>query len=146
MSLRTIIILENLSRTHICKINCNDGGHGTGFFCNIPIGWNNYLRVLITNNHVLNKNDIKPGRIINFSLDNDYKEFNILIDNSRKTYTNELYDVSIIEIKKDDKIDADSFFDLDRQIFQKNVREIFEIQKFICYIIQRGKKWRYHLE
>ena len=140
MSLRTIIILENLSRTHICKIYCNDGSHGTGFFCNIPFGWNNYLRVLMTNNHVLNKNDIQPGRVINFSLDNDYKEFNILIDNTRKTYTNELYDVSIIEIKKDDKIDVDSFFDLDRQIFQKNIREIFRNSEIYLLHYPKWKK------
>ena len=37
------------AETSICKIECNDGGHGTGFFCNIPNGWN-ILRVLITNN------------------------------------------------------------------------------------------------
>ena len=36
----------------VCKIQCNEGGCGTGFFCNIQDNWN-ILRVLITNNHVL---------------------------------------------------------------------------------------------
>ena len=40
----------------ICKIKCNDGSHGTGFFCNIPDDWNT-LKVLMTNNHVLKKED-----------------------------------------------------------------------------------------
>ena len=27
-------VLLNLIETHICKIECKDGTHGTGFFCN----------------------------------------------------------------------------------------------------------------
>ena len=50
--LKVIKILENISRTHICKIYCKDGKHGTGFFCNIPIGWEN-IAALLTNYHVL---------------------------------------------------------------------------------------------
>ena len=47
--------LIELIKTHVCKIKCNDGSHGTGFFCYIPIGWSNFLTVLMTNNHVLKK-------------------------------------------------------------------------------------------
>ena len=110
MSLKELEILNRLSKTHVCKINCNDGTTGTGFFCNIPIGWGNYLAVLMTNNHVLDLNSIQPGQTINFSLDNDNKNYKILVDESRKTYTNESYDVTIIEIKFDDNIDEKSFF------------------------------------
>ena len=120
-----MIILLDLIKTHICKIYCKDGSHGTGFFCNIPIGWNKYIKVLMTNNHVLNINDIQIGQIINFTIDNDLNEYNIFIDNTRKAFTNESYDVTIIEIKEDDKIDENSFFDLDQQIFQKNSNKIF---------------------
>ena len=52
ISLKVIRILENISRTHICKIYCKDGKRGTGFFCNIPIGWEN-IAALLTNYHVL---------------------------------------------------------------------------------------------
>ena len=62
-----MIILLDLIKTHICKIYCKDGSHGTGFFCNIPISWNKYLKALLTNNHVLNLNDIKPFQTIKFS-------------------------------------------------------------------------------
>ena len=106
-----MITLVDLIKTHVCKITCNDGTHGTGFFCKIPIGWGNYLTTLMTNNHVLNESDIQPGKTIKFSINNDYKDYNILIDNTRKTYTNDNYDVKIIEIKEDDKIDEKSFFD-----------------------------------
>jgi hypothetical protein len=56
-----IMLLGNLIKTNICKIKCSDGSNGTGFFCNISNDWNNTLKVLVTNNHVLPKNDIKPG-------------------------------------------------------------------------------------
>ena len=120
-----MITLLDLIRTHICKIYCKDESHGTGFFCNIPIGWNNYLKVLMTNYHVLNKDDIQPGQIIKFSINNDAKYYNILIDNFRKTYSNESYDVSIIEIIEDDNIDEYSFFHLDKQILKENINEKF---------------------
>ena len=58
-------ILERI-KTHICKIYCNDGSYGTGFFCNIEINWNNRLKVLMTNNHVLNKNNIQNKETIKF--------------------------------------------------------------------------------
>ena len=37
--------------TCICKIKCNEGGQGTGFFCNITNGWNT-IKVFMTNNNV----------------------------------------------------------------------------------------------
>ena len=115
--------LADLIKTNICKINCKDGSHGTGFFCNILNDWNT-LKVLMTNNHVLNEKDIQTGQTINFSINNDYKDFRILIDNNRKTFTNESYDITIIEIKKEDKIDPKSF-DIDNQIFKDNSYEIY---------------------
>ena len=41
----------------ICKIYKDNGAIGTGFFCKIPFN-NNLLKVLITNNHILNENEI----------------------------------------------------------------------------------------
>ena len=58
----------------------------------------------MTNNHVLNIDDIQPGQTINFTLNNDDEEYNIPIDNDRKIYTNESFDVTIIEIKENDKL------------------------------------------
>ena len=54
-------ILLSLIKAQICKIEYKDGSHGTGFFCNISNDWN-IIKVLMTNNHVLNINDIQPGK------------------------------------------------------------------------------------
>ena len=126
ISIKQFKILKNLAKSHICKISCNDGSHGTGFFCNISNDWNNNIKVLITNNHVLKPKDIQPGQTIKFSIDNDNKYYNIFIDKSRITYTNKSYDVTIIEIKENDNLDGNSFFDLDKQLFDENVKDIFK--------------------
>ena len=51
----------------ICKINKKNGKIGTGFFCKIPFN-NNKIKVLITNNNILNENEIKNNEIIVISL------------------------------------------------------------------------------
>ena len=132
-------ILLELVKTRICKI-CKDKYYGTGFFCKIPIGWGNYLTVLMTNNHILKINDIQPGQNINFTLNNDDKAFNILIDNTRITYTSEYFDITIIEIKEDDKIDQKSFFDLDEQIFKENCIHIFKNCQIFLLHYPKGTK------
>ena len=67
---RTILYqMENC----ICKIYKDNGAIGTGFFCEIPFN-NNLLKVLITNNHVLNENEIENNNIINISIINKEKK------------------------------------------------------------------------
>ena len=82
----------------ICKIYLKNDGIGTGFFCKIPFN-NNLLPVLITNNHVLNENDIDNNKKIKLMINNKVKT--IEIDNSRKKYTNsdKKIDITIIELK-----------------------------------------------
>ena len=137
MSLEELMKLCDL-RKNICKIYCKDGCHGTGFFCKIPNDWND-LRVLMTNHHVLNLDDIQPGQTIKFSLENDSKEHNILIDNTRKTYTNKIYDLTIIEIKKEDKIE-NSYFDLDQLIFKENSYSLLRNHQIYLLHYPNGEK------
>ena len=132
--------LCSLLKTYICKIECKDGSHGTGFFCNIPYGWNAYLKVLMTNNHVLKKEDILPNEIIKFSVNNDNKNYEIEIDESRKTYINEEYDVTIIEIKEKDKLYKNSFFDIDNGIFNENVIEEYRNKQIYLLHYPKGIK------
>ena len=101
--------LNEYIQNQVCKILKDNGVKGTGFFCKIPYE-NNLLPVLITNNHVLNSKDINVTNNITISL-NDNKEFkHIEIDNSRKLFTNEELDVTIIEIKANkDKIHPKAF-------------------------------------
>lgn len=51
-------------------------------------------------------------------MENDLKSFEILINENRSVYTNHHYDITIIEIKKEDMLIEDSFFDVDRNIFK----------------------------
>ena len=95
----------------ICKIFCQNGKIGTGFFTKIRFQ-NNLLPVLITNNHVLNDKDIENNKTIELIINNKVKR--IEIDNSRKKYTNSKLDVTFIEIKinKDD-INENNMLEID---------------------------------
>ena len=76
-------ILSPKAKTNICKIKCNDGANGTGFFCNIPYEYNIILKVLMTNNHVLNKEDLSIGKKIKFSINNDKTFYEIEINEKK---------------------------------------------------------------
>ena len=95
----------------ICKIYQNDSIQ-IGFFCKIPYIHNSLLPVLITNNLKLKEND----KSITLSINNKVKK--IKIDNSRKTYIDPFYNISIIEIKPNkDKIY--NYLELDENYFEK---------------------------
>ena len=79
--MKTILFqLENC----ICQIYQKTGGKGTGFFCKILFK-NKLLPVLITNNHILNEEDIKDNEIIELTIYNNIEKKNedisIKIDN-----------------------------------------------------------------
>ena len=67
--------------------------------------------------NVLNENDIKPGKKISFSTDNDGNNYEIEINKGRKAYISKRYDVTIVEMKKEDKLNSDSFFEIDDNLF-----------------------------
>ena len=75
------------------------------------------MNVLITNNHVLGKEDIVPGKIIPLSLNNGEIPKNIKIDSERKVYTDKNFDLTIIELNKNDKIEH--FLTLDKTIIER---------------------------
>ena len=110
----------------ICKIHKDNGAIGTGFFCEIPFKENS-IKVLITNNHVLNEYDIENNKIINISIINEKKEEKIKkikIDNNRKKYTNKELDVTIIEIINKDEIQ--NYMEIDIEDIKKD-KDIIEI-------------------
>ena len=74
----------------------------------------------MTNNHVLNLKDLNFGKKIKFSLNDNKISKEIIIGKNRKTYTSEEYDITIIEIKKDDDLDLNSFLDIDERIYKDN--------------------------
>ena len=98
----------------VCKIKCNDGAYGTGFFCKISfVDEGKNINSLISNNHVLGENDIKIGKTIEFFLSDEQTIKKIEIEENRKTYTSEKYDISIIEIKPSDNLDNISFLKIE---------------------------------
>jgi V8-like Glu-specific endopeptidase len=116
--------LMNLGEKKICKIICsNSTGDivtGTGFFCSVVMDeWESLkMRVLITNNHVLNEDKIKFGKKIKFTTNDDEQNYEIEIDKERTIFTSQKYDITIIEIKKEDKIQPDAFFEIDDSVFK----------------------------
>ena len=112
-----------------------------GFFCNIISDDLDPLKVFITNSHVFNEDDIKPGKKIGFSTNNDEQKYEIEIDNKRKIYASEIYDVTIIEMKREDKINPDSFFDIDKLIFTPD----YNCENESIYLLhyQEGKQMFY---
>ena len=120
-------VISDLSDRCICKIRLNEKRTGTGCFCAIPFPDKyNRLPVLITNNHVLKGEDIVEGKTIEFSLNNEKQKYEIKIDDKRKRYTNQKYDITFIEIKKEiDNLNINSFLDIDEDIFEENYRKIY---------------------
>ena len=111
---------------------------GTGFFCKIPFpDKDNMLPVLITNNHIINKNILnRKDEKINLDIkgEKDIKTINL---NNRFKYTNEEHDITIIEIKEGDKIK--NYLNLDEKIINDIINNQNENKYFIdktVYIIQ----------
>ena len=92
--------LLKLGKYTTCKI-ITEEGFGSGFFCKIPFQ-NSTLKVLFTNHHVLKRNDIIPGKIIRFAINNEMNT--IKITNNRKTWSNLSLDFTCIEIFDEDNI------------------------------------------
>ena len=90
ISINSTEIILNQMKKCVCKIHIK-GTKGTGYFTKIPYN-NDLLSVLITNNHVLGEEEIKDGKTISISLNNEEEYKNIKIDSSRKRYTNKNLD------------------------------------------------------
>ena len=61
-------------------------------------------KVLITNNNILNKKDIKNNKMIIISINNEEEYKDIKIDDKRLILIDEAKDVTVIEIKEKDNI------------------------------------------
>ena len=107
-------VLNQMKKT-ICKISYENKTLGDGFFCKIPFPDNNYLlSVLITNNHIVNESILKSIKISLSINSNEFKDINL---KDRIKFTNEKYDLTIIEIKGEDGIiNQDNFLELDMMI------------------------------
>ena len=91
------------------------------------------MATLITNNHVLNEKDLEINNTIKITLEDDKIEKNILINKFRLKYTNPDLDVTIIQIKPEDQIEA--FLDIDENVFNKDYTKIYKKDTSI-YLLQ----------
>jgi len=107
-------------KNKVCKIKCTNGKKGMGFFYKIQgiKNENNYLPVLINDSQTLNEKDFDSNKNneIKISL---YNGEEILIDESRKIYTNKEFEVTITEIKEDEIKDNNIYSEIDN-IFDKS--------------------------
>ena len=114
-----IIQISEQIKDCICEIINEEGIRGTAFFCQIPFNDDSNIPALITTNKILNQNNVLKGNSIKLYLSDSNKK--ITINKNRKTYTNEIFDVTIIEIFPE-KDGIDNFlyldYDLTEQFFE----------------------------
>ena len=112
----TKIILEQMKKC-IFKIS-NRLGKGTGFFCQIPFK-NKKFPVMMTCNHILNEEILLENKELIVTLNDEEEKIHLNIDENRTIYTNkDNFDITIIEIKEDDKII--NFLELDERVLDEN--------------------------
>ena len=120
-------IIEQMKNC-VCKIKIGNI-QGTGFFCKIPFPkTDKIIYVMITSNYILKEDILYSNNNIELNIGEANEKIKINLDN-RVKYTSEKYNITIIEINKNDNIK--NFLEFDE--FYGNV-EIM-IDKSV-YIIQ----------
>ena len=98
----------------ICKILIEEElKSGTGFFF---FFWENNMKVMITNNHVINDEYLRNKKEIKIEIGEEKKEINLEL--KRYKMTNEEFDFTIIEIIKEDNIN--NYLEIDENIYKKD--------------------------
>ena len=117
-------ILEQMEKC-ICKIIKKDGNKGTGFFSKINYN-KKEIPIMVTNFHVIDDKYLKENTKIDITM-NDDQESRLLKFKDRIIYTNEEYDITIIEIKEKDninnymKLDEKYLNDVSEKIYDKSI-------------------------
>ena len=121
-------ILEQMKKT-ICKIILEDGKVGTGFFCSII----NYS-LLITNNSFIDEAQLnKDNNKIKLYLgkNNESKE---IVLKDRIKYTNKEYNITLIEIKKEEKNEIGNInLEIDENINENKLSKLIGETIYIIY-------------
>ena len=118
----------------VCKINVN-GINGTRFLTKIPC-YNELIKVLITNNHIINKEDIKKENTIIIKLNNDKEQKLIKINKKRRNYTNKRLDITFIELTEKDEIN--DYLELDDNIINNLQNSKEQINIYNTNYIKNG--------
>ena len=110
----------------ICEIDLTKG-FGSGFFCKIPYTANNniLLPVLLTNNHVLSRDELNSMDYIIITIDGEGKAIPL---NGRKKWTDEKIDFTCIEIREEED-DIHTFYNLDDSVFDNKYSNDYYLNK-----------------
>ena len=121
----TELILKQMKYS-ICTIN-NKNGNGTGFFCKIS-----NIKLLITNNHIINQETINNNQIIKVKLNDNKISKDIKI---KDYYISIEYGTTIIEINDNNNDININYLEIDNEIFDEKIN----IDNESIYIIQYPK-------
>ena len=118
----------------------NKGNKGIGILCRLSLPKSSSsLPALITTTDLIGKNEIEVSKKISFILEKSLHT--ITINEGRKTYINEdKYKIVIIEIKSEDNLNMNAFFDIEeKNKIEKNgfigVMTNNEKEKYLEYYI-----------
>ena len=129
-------IISN-QKESICIITINKGpkgtGFGTGFLCSI--GLVKKIKSLVTANHILDEDQLKIGKEIKITFNDDKNSKIIKMDGSRRIYANEKDDITIIEIKDNDKLNDYDALEIDSNIYKDLINSYDEYNNKIVYIL-----------
>ena len=123
---QTKIIAEQMER-YVCEVESDNGDRCIGFFCNINFN-NIKIPSLITAMHVIDAKKLLSNRIIKIRINEEEKK--IRINENRTLYSNKEYDVTIIEIKREDNIKH--FLKLDEGIFRESGKQYYLGKSIYC--------------
>ena len=108
---------------NFCRIIYNNDSIGAGFLCKIPSQDNTQkLPVLITYSKILSgKMLVKDNITIILSFSEDNNKIKIIIDDSRKVYRIDEYQIILIEIKESDNLNINYFLDIEEETLGDNI-------------------------
>ena len=107
----------NQMKECVCKIFFGDT-LGTGFICKIPFpDRDNMKMVLITNNHIIDNTLFNKEIELIFEKRNISIKINLSIS-KRMKYTNQTYDITIIDIKEEEEEDINDWLELDDSVIE----------------------------
>ena len=106
-------IISQQMKNSICKIITNSSC-GTGFFGLIRFPNQKMIKALFTCHHnLVSENSKEIQKSFQYSIGINEKFIKMEINDSRFVYQNKEYDIVIIEILESDKIEINSFLEID---------------------------------
>jgi len=119
--------ISKVSRS-ICKITIREENKthlGTGFLLKLNTDDNNQIYCLISCEHVISRNLIEKQCTMDIEYDTRYKRIEIVLDKRKRTIItfDDIIDLTLVEIIKDDNINEDYFLSPNYQYIKNNRKD-----------------------